>query len=286
MLAGFIFSDFFVCLTPLTPYLIFAMLFTTFCRVTPEQMRVTPLHVILLGFQVVVSVCVYFLLRGADERVAQGVMICVMAPTAVSAVVVGGMLGASVSTMAAFTLLSNITTAVLAPLFFSFVGTYAEIPFLESFFKILSRVLPVLVIPFIMALVLRKTAPKVYQAVKNIQIVSLYLWSFALMIVTGQTVEFIKAQPSDNYRLEIYIAIGAFVFCIIQFAMGRIIGARYKDKIAGGQSLGQKNTILAIWMSQTYLDPISSIGPASYVLWQNLVNSWQLWRQRENRRDV
>lgn len=282
MMSGFIFSGFFSCLTALTPYLIFAMLFITFCRITPDNIRFSPLYIILLSFQVLVSICLYFALRGADEITAQGLMICVMAPTAASSVVVGGMLGANVSTMAAFTLLSNLTTAVTVPLFFSFIGPNSGMPFMQSFLNILSRVVPVLVIPLVAAFALRKTAPKLHEAVKRIQIISFYIWSFALMTVTGQTVEFIKSRPSSGYRTEIYIAAGAFAVCLLQFLTGRFIGGRYGDKIAGGQSLGQKNTILAIWMSQTYLDPVSSIGPASYVLWQNLVNSWQLWRARNN----
>ncbi len=46
----------------------------------------------------------------------------------------------------------------------------------------------------------------------------------------------------------------------------------------GGQSLGQKNTVLAVWMAQSFLDPISSIAPTAYIVWQNFVNSWQIWR--------
>ena len=43
--------------------------------------------------------------------------------------------------------------------------------------------------------------------------------------------------------------------------------------------MGQKNTILAIWMAQNYLDPLCSIAPAAYVLWQNIINSIQLWKK-------
>jgi len=46
--------------------------------------------------------------------------------------------------------------------------------------------------------------------------------------------------------------------------------------------LGQKNTVLAIWMAVTYLNPLSSVGPGSYVVWQNIINSWQLWKKRKN----
>ncbi|MEO4837844.1 transporter, partial [Bacteroides uniformis] len=42
------------------------------------------------------------------------------------------------------------------------------------------------------------------------------------------------------------------------------------------------NTVLAIWMAYTYLNPLSSVGPGSYVLWQNLFNSYQLWKKRRD----
>jgi len=62
--------------------------------------------------------------------------------------------------------------------------------------------------------------------------------------------------------------------------MGRMIGAKYGERIAAGQALGQKNTIFAIWMAQTYLSPLVSIAPAAYVLWQNTINSYQIWKAR------
>ncbi|MGL5317864.1 MAG: transporter, partial [Bacteroidales bacterium] len=54
------------------------------------------------------------------------------------------------------------------------------------------------------------------------------------------------------------------------------------EVIACGQSLGQKNTILAIWLTHTYINPMVAIAPASYVLWQNCINSYQLWKKRRN----
>jgi BASS family bile acid:Na+ symporter len=55
------------------------------------------------------------------------------------------------------------------------------------------------------------------------------------------------------------------------------MGAACGDKVAGTQGLGQKNTVLAIWMALTYLNPISSVAPAAYVAWQNTINSLQLY---------
>ena len=35
--------------------------------------------------------------------------------------------------------------------------------------------------------------------------------------------------------------------------------------------------MLAVWMAQSFLDPISSVAPTAYIVWQNFVNSYQLW---------
>ena len=71
----------------------------------------------------------------------------------------------------------------------------------------------------------------------------------------------------------------SFVICLLQFAVGRWLGRKYGDTVAGGQSLGQKNTVLAVWMSQAFLNPLSSVAPTAYIVWQNFVNSYQIYRK-------
>ena len=75
------------------------------------------------------------------------------------------------------------------------------------------------------------------------------------------------------------IAFAALVICLVQFKVGRMLGRRYGDAPAGGQSLGQKNTVLAVWMAQSFLDPISSIAPTAYIVWQNFVKCYQIWKK-------
>ena len=130
----------------ITPTLIFLMLFFTFCRVKPRQMRLKMLHVWLLAFQIVGSVAVYLSLVWFDPLLAQGAMICVLAPVAMAAVVIGGMLGANVTTMATYSLICNMVVALVAPMLLSFVGADHA-----TFLAILSRVGPVLVLPFVCA---------------------------------------------------------------------------------------------------------------------------------------
>ena len=99
----------------------------------------------------------------------------------------------------------------------------------------------------------------------------------ALTIVTGSTVKFLVEQEDPDYSTEIGLAVVSLIICVGQFLLGRRLGKPFGDPVSSGQGLGQKNTILAIWMAQVYLNPISSVAPAAYVLWQNTINSYQLW---------
>lgn len=153
-------------------------------------------------------------------------------------------------------------------------------PFLESFGIICRQMIPLLIFPLVTAMLLKRFVPKVHRELKSRQQISFYLWAVSLTIVMGNTVAFIVNQQNPNYRNEVFIALCALIVCCLQFLVGRRLGGHFHNKIAGAQGLGQKNTVLAIWMALTYLDPVASIGPASYVIWQNTINSWQLWFKR------
>ena len=282
MTIGTIFYRFFVSLAFLTPYLIFVMLFLTYCKLDLKNIQLSRLHLWLILIQILGSVAAFLLLQPVNPILAQGVMICMLAPTGTAAPVVTGMLKGNVESLTAFSLLSNMSVAIAAPLIFSLLGSYETLPFFDSFLAISRRVFVLLLTPFVLAYVLKKISVKSAEKIGSLSGLSFYIWSFALIVVTARTVQFIMNQSSVNYTTEILVAAGALAACIGQFLLGKKIGKRYNDTIAGGQSLGQKNTILAIWMAQTFLNPISSIGPGSYVLWQNIFNSYQVWRKRKS----
>ncbi len=261
----------------LTPYLIFTMLLLTFCKLSPREMRLHPLHKWLLLIQLVGCVVVYGLVYLYDPVVAQGALICVLAPTATSAAVITGMLGGSVAFLTNYVLLCNIGVAIMAPVLFSFMGSQSEMPFFESFLFICRQVGPLLILPLVFAWSLRAFLPILHARILSVHKLSFYLWAVALTIVTGSTVRFLVEQQDPDYTVEIGLAVVSLVICVGQFLLGRRLGKRYGDPVSSGQGLGQKNTILAIWMAQVYLNPIASIAPAAYVLWQNSINSYQLW---------
>jgi BASS family bile acid:Na+ symporter len=134
-----------------------------------------------------------------------------------------------------------------------------------------------LILPLVFAWSLRAFLPKLHARILSVHKLSFYLWAVALTIVTGSTVRFLVEQQDPDYTVEIGLAVVSLVICVGQFLLGRRLGKTYGDPVSSGQGLGQKNTILAIWMAQVYLNPIASIAPAAYVLWQNSINSYQLW---------
>lgn len=282
MLSGAFFYEFFQQLSFLTPGLIFSMLFITYCKLSFRDLKFSGLHIWLLMVQLIGCLVVYGGLVWFDPVVAEGGLICVLAPTATAAAVVTGMLGGSVACLAAYTLMSSLVVAVVSPLIFTLLGEHPDMSFWTSILYICRQVMPVLVLPFALALLLERVFPAVHRRLKKLQILSFYLWALGLTIVTGKTVYFIVHQENVNVVEEWWMAALALVICIFQFGLGRRIGRRYGDAVSGGQGLGQKNTILAIWMAQVYLNPLSSIAPASYVLWQNIINSCQLWKKRKN----
>ena len=258
----------------ITPTLIFLMLFVTFCRVKPRQMKPSMLHLWLLLIQAVACVGVYAALRPFDPVVAQGAMICVLAPVAMAAVVIAGMLGADVATMATYSLLCNMAVAVYAPVVISFTGTGVC-----SFTEILARIAPLLIMPFAAAQFCRFVFPKGAQWIGDHGQISFYMWLLSLVVIIGRTTAFIIDLHDASLRTELWLAVAALVLCLAQFKVGRMLGRRYGDAVAGGQSLGQKNTVLAVWMAQSFLDPIASIAPTAYIVWQNFVNSYQIYRK-------
>ena len=282
MTLGAIFYPFFGGLSFLTPYLIFVMLFMTYCNLKLTDIRLSRSHLWLISIQIFGSLGIFLLINPFNTTLAQGTMICVLASTGTAAPVVTGMLKGNVASVTAYSLLSNMAVAVAAPIIFSLIGSYNTMPFMESFTAIAQRVFLLLFLPIALAFLLRKITPTVTSKIGSYSGLAFYLWSLALCIVTGRTVEFILKQNSDSYSTEILIAVGAMLMAVSQFLVGRRIGKQYDDTVAGGQSLGQKNTILAIWMAQMYLNPIASIGPGSYVLWQNMINSYQVWRKRKS----
>jgi BASS family bile acid:Na+ symporter len=276
---GFTFHNFFARFSGITPFMLFLMLFFTFGSVDFKQIKLRKEYFLLVLYQVGVSIGVYLIIRQYNEILAQGTMICILAPTAVAAVVMSSMLGANVASVTSYSLLINLVISIVAPIYFSIMEVPDIMPFWVSVGKISMKIFPLLIIPMVLVFIIKKLSKRLGNGLKKLSSLSFYLWVISAAIVMGNTMKFILLQDAKNYLLITLLIVSSLVLCIFQFVFGYYYGKKFKDELACTQYMGQKNTILAIWMAQTFLNPIASIAPAAYVLWQNFVNTYQLWKK-------
>lgn len=276
MVVGLLFHNAILHVAFLMPYLIFMMLLLTFCRVDFRHFKPDRLVWRMLAVQLILCALVYVALRPINETLAQGALMCVLCPTATAAPVITGMLGGSVSRLVTYSLLCNAAVAIVAPPTFSLI-TGTDISLAEETLTIARNVAPLILVPLGVALALHLTVPRVHAVLSKNQGASFYLWTVSLTIVVGRAVGYIMDEPADEIPLMIGLATVALATCIAQFGIGRLLGRRVGDPVAGAQGLGQKNTVLGIWMAMTFLNPLSSVAVAAYILWQNTINALQLY---------
>ena len=265
----------------ITPYLIFTMLLLTFSKISLSDLRPRLSHLYLLCIEIIGAIAIYYLLAPFDPIVAQGMMICIICPTATAAAVVTGKLRGNVASITTYTLLCNIAVAFVIPALFPIIAPSANhTSFWAAFSHIMGRIFPLLICPFLLAQLIRLIAPKINSKLSSISGLAFYMWAIALTIAMGMTVRSLIEEPTDISTL-INLAIGSLIACLFQFFTGKAIGKASNDTIACGQSLGQKNTILAIWICTAYLNPVTALAPGLYVIWQNFFNSTQLYLARK-----
>lgn len=328
MLVGVVGFPVFRHLTWMLPPLIFLMLFFTFCKINPLDLRLRTWHCVVLATQLTLGIGIYYGLLAIGNEVidrfgdkvigindiaiiSQGLMLCILMPTATAAPIIAGKLGGSIQNLTSFTLLSNIATAIIVPLFFPVVNPSAGIEFATAFWMILKKISPLLLGPFFAAWLLRigynfyqrnKGSDKTFTLSKKWATMPFYVWVMTLIVLMADLTYTLIHQEYSYWTIGI-LCVGSIATCLLQFWLGRRIGLRfpattkgedYRDvlinpkaanysmeqvsRITAGQAFGQKNTTLAIWMAQAYLVPVASMAPAAYIIWQNLFNSIQLSR--------
>lgn len=270
------------------PIFIFAMLFVAFCKVRVNELKPSRWHLWLLAFQllpfIALSLSITFLgdMPYNVHLLVETAMLCLVCPTATAASVITARLGGNSASLISYTIQINLAVALLAPLLLAFSHPVEGASLGGSFLVITAKVFPLLLCPLLCSELLRRTAPGFHRwlATRGRDI-PFYLWLVSLALaIAVSTRAIVHAQLS--LLVLACIAVVSLACCLVQFYAGRRIGARYGEKITGGQALGQKNTVFAIWFAYTFMTPVTAIAGGFYSVWHNLVNTWQLYRHRNN----
>lgn len=267
-------------LLDIMPVVLFTILYVTFCKIQIKEMKPRTWHFILQGIRIALSglfVWLITLTSDADTKlVLEGVFICIICPTAAAAPVVTEKLGGSIGSLTIYTIIANVVTSIIIPLFFPMVEKSADIEFFSAVLMVLKNVTLVLVVPLALALTSRKVIPAFTSWLAKQKDLGFYLWCVNLAIVSGVTVRNILQSTVSGHSLLLLLILPLFV-TVAQFAIGKAVGRPFGDSISAGQALGQKNTVVGIWLTISFLNPLAAVAPGAYVLWQNMVNAWQLW---------
>jgi BASS family bile acid:Na+ symporter len=275
-------------LTDWLPIGLFLLLYATFCKIKISEMKPRAWHFVIqlvrTSFAALMVLMISLFSENADVKlVLEGMFICFICPTAAAVVVVTEKLGGSIGSLTMFTIIANIVTMFIIPLLFPIVERSADITFLSSMLMILRNVTLVLVAPLLLALLSRRIIPNFVKRLNNHKDIGFYIWCVNLSIVTGITLHNIEKSSITGWVLWLLLTAPLLV-CLIQFSLGKWVGKFWNDSISAGQALGQKNTVVGIWLTLTFLNPLAAISPGAYVLWQNLVNGWQIWYKEKHGR--
>ena len=268
-------------LVDLMPGVLFALLYVTFCKIEIKEMKPQAWHFILQMIRTSLALVMVVLVMEFGDNpsakiVLEGAFICFICPTAAAVAVVTEKLGGGIGSLTTYTVIANIFTMIIIPSLFPMVEKGADVSFLMMSMMVFRNVTTVLVVPLVLALLSRRFLPKFVDKVKSVKDLGFYMWCFNLMILMGETVRNILHAEVSGWILALLLIVPLFV-CLIQFTIGKAVGRHYGASISAGQALGQKNTIVGIWLTLTFLNPLAAVAPGAYVVWQNLVNGWQLW---------
>ena len=266
------------------PTLIFCMLTLTFCRIRLQDMRLKGWQWWLLAFQAGIAALLCLLHQMVEDETSrvflQSTMLCFLCPTATAAAVVTAKLGGNVGSLTAYTMLINLMAAVLISAFVPLVNPAGELSFGLSFWMIIKKVFPLLIFPLFLALIIRRISPTLLRWLTSIPDLPFYLWLVSLSLAIAVTTR-ILVHAKVTWLLCLLILTGSLAACIMQFAVGRLVGRHYGEAVTAGQACGQKNTVLAIWVGYTFLDPLTSVAGGFYTIWHNVFNAWQLYQKNK-----
>ena len=262
------------------------LLFFQFVQISPHDLRPHKWHLGALLFQILG----FILFAGlsaltpakAGRILLECAMICLICPTAAAAGVITKKLDGNLAATVTYIVLANLAATFLIPMVIPMVRPSADLGFWAYVLRIAGKVFPILILPGLLAWLIRYTTHKLQRKLMRFAPNSFYIWFFGLTLAMVLASHALFTNYPGGLALAgiMLVSMGT---CALQFFAGRRIGKGRVDSITAGQALGQKNTGFLIWLGYNYLDPLTSVAGGLYAIWQNLFNSWELYEHEHKR---
>jgi len=263
------------------------LLFFQFVKISPHDLRLTRWHALALALQV----GSFLILAFAVSRVAEGVgrmllecaMLCMICPTASAAGVITEKLGGNLAGTVTYLVMINLAGTFLIPLVIPMVSPSATMGFWAYVGHIALKVFPVLVLPGLLAWLIRYTTHGLQRRLMRWSGNSFYVWGVGLTLAMILATRALMESGLGAAAVA-GIVLVSVLCCFVQFFAGRHMEADKAASLTAGQALGQKNTGFLIWLGYNYMTPVTSVAGGLYAIWQNLFNSWELYRKQHQGR--
>lgn len=273
------------------------LLFFQFVKISPHDLHVSRWHLGALLVQVLSFLALAGLVavtRGAARMLAECAMLCMICPTASAAGVITDKLGGNLAATVTYLVIINVTATFLIPLVIPLVNPSSTLGFWAYVGHIAWKVFPVLILPGLLAWLIRYTTHRLQRVLMRWASNSFYVWGVGLTLAMVLATRALLASGLGVGAFAGIVLVSAGT-CFVQFWLGRRLGraraARaglsahesladsITDSITAGQTLGQKNTGFLIWLGYNYMTPVTSVAGGLYAIWQNLFNSWELYQK-------
>ena len=160
---------------------------------------------------------------GNGRILVESAMLCFICPTASAAGVVTSKLGGSLSDTVSYVVMINISVALVVPLAIPIVNTASDVPFMTSFLAICMKIFPLLVLPLIIAWIVRYTMRRLQRWLMRYTEWAFYCWGVALCFAIYLAT---RALVLSGLSVWIVLLIGviSLVCTLAQFGVGRAAG--------------------------------------------------------------
>ena len=263
-------------------YLIALMMFCSLLKMRPARRILTLRHWMIFAANLLLGIggWAVFYLTG-NPVLAQAAFFVGITPTATAASVVTSMLGGRAEFVVSGFLLTNIGIALLLPLLIPQVTGKETSGLL---LKVAESLFFVIGIPFIAVMLFHKMVKKKELFLRISGNCSFYIWVFAIFLIIANAAAFLYSRD-EGIGEVVLIALISLVLCFLGFFLGNLIGGK-RLFLECGQTLGQKNTTLTIYLAMVYASPAVALGPAFYVIWHNTWNAFQLWKRTRHLNEI
>jgi BASS family bile acid:Na+ symporter len=227
----------------------------------------------LVGLMACIAAAGFTFFSLIDAQLALTAGLLAMTPTALAAPVVTSLLRGQVEFVTASVFITNGLIAILLPIILPILSIHNPE---QQGAQVMFDTLIVVGLPLLLAEWIRHQIPGFSERLKRLKSLTFYLWLIGLYFASAKAGYFIR-ENDQNFIMLSMIAMVALILCILNFGLGRWLG---KPSLVQetGQALGQKNTMLAIWICLTFLSPTTALGPMFYIVFQNIFNAYLLAR--------